>query len=150
MNKVIDFKSLKRRNGKIYIANKDNYFYIDADYYFLCTIYTDNVPEGVKLMDELSPSFELFLMKKSLLDKKQFFARYEEFATAYRKEINSRKDYQRALGEIESLIKDGKKIVLLDDCNLKEYCHLNILGQELMKKRYKVGFINGSHVNFSL
>jgi uncharacterized protein YeaO (DUF488 family) len=101
-------------------------------------------------MDELSPSFELFLMKKSLLDKKQFFARYEEFATAYRKEINSRKDYQRALGEIESLIKDGKKIVLLDDCNLKEYCHLNILGQELMKKRYKVGFINGSHVNFSL
>lgn len=150
MGKVIDFNIKRKKKGKIYIATHKNYFYIDADLYLLCTTYTDKVPDGTLLVEELSPSFKLYLIKKALLKKRQFVNRYNEFVSAYRKEIASRKDYIKALERLTSFIEDGKKVVLFDDCNLKEYCHLNILGQELIEMGYKVDFFNNNFVNFNI
>ena len=93
--------------------------------------------------------YQLFLMKKALLEKKQLSDRFDEFALAYKKEIHSRKDFDKALSRLEYMVEDGKKIVLFDDCNLKQYCHLNILGQELIKLGYKVEFLDNKFVNFS-
>jgi hypothetical protein len=149
MIKVIDFATNLSKKGNIFIGSKDNYFFIDADLYYLCTTYANNVPEGTVLKQELSPSFKLFLEKQALLNDNIFVQRYSYFASAYISEINTRSDCIQAICELESLLKQGKKIVLFDDCCLKEYCHLNILGRVLINKGFKVEFLNGKSTNFN-
>lgn len=132
---LIDF-NIKR--GKFYFGTFENYSNVDADLYIFATPYSNTIPDGTILVEQLAPSIDLSLQKKAWLDKGLFREKYEEFKEMYIKEINEREDYKKALNRIIELAKEGKKIVLFDNCSLGEFCHLNILKEILKNEGYRV------------
>lgn len=135
MSNIIDF-NLKR--GKFYFGTFENYYEVDAQLYIFATTHSNTIPDGTLLVEQLAPSLDLLIQKKAWLDKGIFEEKFDKFREMYLEEIYNRSDYQKAMNRIMELAREGKKIVLFDNCNLGELCHLNILKEELNKKGYKV------------
>lgn len=135
MNNVIN---LFDKKGKIYIRNIHNYQDVKANLYVLCSTYSSEIPEGVIHSDELAPSFSLFLKKKAWIEKGEFKNRFIEFKELYLKELEDKKDFDKAINKLRSLVNRNKNVVLFDDCNLGSFCHINILGEYLSENGFNV------------
>ena|SRR5690554_1235845 len=131
MGKVIQFN---KKRGKIYITSIEHIYDTPGDLFLFCTTYSNNVPEGTYIVEQLSPSFDLLFKKKVWLDKGIFKSGFEEYRKLYLEELKQRIDTKEYLEKLEHLIAEGKEIVLFDNCYLKEYCHLNILKDFLINK----------------
>jgi len=135
MCKVIN---LSTKRGKIYIADIETFNEIDADLYIYATTYATDIPEGTVHVEQFAPSYDLFIQKNAWIDKGVFKNRFQEFVERYIKEINQRKETQKALNRLEELIGKGLDIVLFDDCYLYEYCHLQVFKKVLKERGFRV------------
>jgi uncharacterized protein YeaO (DUF488 family) len=144
MGKLISFENLK---GKMFFGTIDNYDEIDAHLYLFCTTHSSNVPDGSILVEQLAPSIDLLYLKKAWLDKGIFTEKYNEFKEQYLQELESREECQKAVQVVMDRIREGKDIVLFDDCNLGKYCHLFILKDYFAKKGFRVEAINMKGLN---
>ena len=135
MDNLID---LNIKRGKFYFGTFENYSDIDANLYIFATTHSNTIPDGTILVEQLAPSLDLLIQKKAWLDKGIFTDKYELFKEMYIKEMYEREDYQKAMNRIMEMTREGKKIVLFDDCYLGTFCHLNILKEELKNKGYRV------------
>lgn len=140
MNNIIN---LADRRGKIFIGTIDNYDTIDANLYLFCTTYSNTVPDGTILVDQLAPSFNLFLEKRAWIEKNVLADKFVDFQEKYLSEMHTRDDYILALDKIREFIREGKNIVLFDNCNLGNLCHLHILKDVLIKEGFRVEVIGG-------
>lgn len=145
MKKVINFSLQK---GKFYFGNINNYYNVDADIYLFCTTESPSIPDGTILVEQLAPSLDLYIQKKAWMDKGMLSDKYDEFKDLYLSEMNEREDYQKALNRIMEMAREGKSIVLFDDCDNNKYCHLNILKDELSNKGYRVDTIKDSNKSY--
>ena len=144
MGRLLNFENLK---GKLYFGTIDNFNEIDAHLYLLCTTHSSDVPDGCILVEQLAPSLDLLYLKKAWLEKNVFSEKFSEFKKLYLAEIESRVDFQKAINVVIDRIREGKDIVLFDDCNLGKYCHLTILKSYFIERGFRAETINMNRIN---